>query len=437
MSAVNLGDSTLPSTLPHTIDAATQESREIIALLVNDEVLEQNIAHQLEQFGYTVAVARNANRLEEIHSKGNVTAIVISYDLPETKAPALLQRLRTNDTNTPSFVITSDTSIQAHVESVAAGAELFLSLPLDTSALIDGINRLACQHQREPFKILIIDDTESVAQYYSLVLQKVGMRTEILTNPYEIQKPLAEFNPDLILLDLYMPEVSGSLLAKVIRQQDRYCGIPIVFLSSEENIDTQLHAMTLGADDFINKTISAKRLVNTISSRVYRARKLRSLMSQDSLTGLYNHSTTKERMAGELQRSQRTCSPLSFAMIDIDHFKRVNDTYGHLAGDRVIRQLAYLLKQRLRRTDIIGRLGGEEFGVIMPDTHIEAAHNAIEKLRLSFSQITHPIDSKQFSCTFSCGISGYPDHKTLEQLQLAADERLYKAKNGGRNQIVV
>jgi len=159
-------------------------------------------------------------------------------------------------------------------------------------------------------------------------------------------------------------------------------------------------------------------------------------MVRDSLTGLFNHTLTKEYLALEVEQARRRNGLLSFAMIDIDNFKSVNDTYGHPVGDQVIRIIAKLINKRMRKTDIIGRYGGEEFAIIMPDTDAENAKNILDQLRHDFSQIHHRCDNGDFTVTISCGVAEFPAFPNTATLSEAADQALYAAKNSGRNQVV-
>jgi diguanylate cyclase (GGDEF)-like protein len=194
--------------------------------------------------------------------------------------------------------------------------------------------------------------------------------------------------------------------------------------------------MKFGGDDFLDKSIKPEHLISTISTRVVRYRELRALMMRDGLTGLLNHTTIKERLEQEVLRADRNGLPLSYIMIDIDHFKKVNDTYGHPTGDRVLKSLSQLFTQRLRRTDIIGRYGGEEFAIILPNTSINNALGVMEELRNSFENIRHRSNEEEFSVTFSCGIASFDRFKTQSELNEAADKALYIAKREGRNQTI-
>jgi diguanylate cyclase (GGDEF)-like protein len=236
---------------------------------------------------------------------------------------------------------------------------------------------------------------------------------------------------------MYMPVCNGIELSRVIRQIDAFVSIPIVFLSSEMNLKKQLTAMSTGGDDFLTKPIQPDHLISSISLRAERMRIIRSFMHCDSLTGLLNHTKIKEQMDIAVDRARRRKGTLAVAMIDIDRFKAINDTYGHPAGDRVIKSLANLLRQRLRRTDIIGRYGGEEFVVILDDTEAEKALILLDEIRVNFSGIKHQSEGREFHSTFSCGIAAFPQCPDETFLANTADKALYEAKNSGRNRVVL
>jgi diguanylate cyclase (GGDEF)-like protein len=337
----------------------------------------------------------------------------------------------------PRIFISDHGDMGSRLKAVRAGGEAYFTRPADIGELVNKLDGFAVHDSPSPYRILIVDDEESLASYYAWVLQGSGMSTAVVNDPLEIMQTLIDFRPELILMDVYMPSSTGMELATVIRQQEDYVSIPIVFLSAETDIDKQLAAMRLGGDDFLTKPIQADHLVSSVAARAQRSRTLRSFMIRDSLTGLLNHTTTKEQLNVEMLRANRAGSSLSFAMIDIDKFKNVNDTYGHLIGDRVIKSMARLLTQRLRKTDIIGRYGGEEFAAILVDTPVEKAVKVLNEIREGFSKISHHTPQGDFSVTFSCGISQYPDYDDAARLNDAADRALYEAKRSGRNRIVL
>ncbi|MBT3238945.1 MAG: diguanylate cyclase, partial [Rhodospirillaceae bacterium] len=306
-----------------------------------------------------------------------------------------------------------------------------------TTDIVDILDQMVISSTGEDFRILIVDDDSSTARYTQTILQSAGMIAEFITEPLKIMETLEDYSPELILMDLYMPDCNGQELAAVVRQEESFSGVPIVFLSGEADVDKQLVAMRAGGDDFLTKPIKSNHLISSISMRVRRFRMLRSQMVRDSMTGLLNHTTTHEFLDKEVARAHRGKSSLTVAALDIDHFKAVNDTHGHAIGDVVIKSLSRLLKQRLRGTDIIGRMGGEEFAAVLADTTAEQAFGILDKIRQDFAAITHKSDAGNFSVTLSCGIAEYPKHQTSSELLEESDKALYEAKHGGRNRIVL
>jgi len=234
-----------------------------------------------------------------------------------------------------------------------------------------------------------------------------------------------------------MPECMGTELAKVIRQHERYVSVPIIYLSAEGDLDKQLDAMSEGGDDFLTKPIKPRHLIATVRTRAARARNLKARIVQDSLTGLYNHTHILQLLEDASFLARRRSKSLSFVMLDIDHFKKVNDQYGHPMGDRVIKSLALFLKQRLRKTDHIGRYGGEEFAVVLQDTDSQNALRLIDEIRKRFSEICYPAQQESLFCTFSAGVAQLQPDQDIKSLARQADEALYQAKRGGRNRVEI
>jgi diguanylate cyclase (GGDEF)-like protein len=253
-----------------------------------------------------------------------------------------------------------------------------------------------------------------------------------------VLEQVRDFHPDLILMDTAMPEINGTDLAKIIRQIDEYISIPIIFLSNDDDFNKRIEALDLGADDFLIKPIKASHLMAVVRSRLERLKSLQSYMVRDSLTNLLNHTTFRSVLSKEVSRCNRQNTRIALAMMDIDHFKNVNDMYGHSAGDRVLKSLARLLKQRLRGSDTIGRYGGDEFVTLLLDCEAEQAFKIMDEIRLIFSEIKfYPNDESNLSVTMSCGISTFPEFPNAQILSDAADQALYKAKDSGRNMIKI
>ena len=411
-----------------------------VLLVEDDPVQAQNISMQLGCYGYEIQVLTDVTRLLESVKEVGPAVLVINviHANDAMTGPSRYAALPVEVRQSfPAIFISAVDNLDMRLQSVRAGGVAYLAKPLDIGMLVDKIDAVVFEKETEPYRILVVDDSPELSEFFSHALQDAGMEAFVVTDPLKILDAMSEFNPELILLDMYMPGCNGPDLAGVVRQQEAYVSTPIVFLSAEMDVDKQLAAMQLGADDFLTKPISAQHLVASVTARVKRSRVLRSYMVRDSLTGLFNHTKTKERLDFEMSRATRQHSPLAFAMLDIDHFKQVNDTYGHPAGDRVIKSLSRLLQQRLRKTDIIGRYGGEEFAIVFTDTDGEMALNILNEIRHGFEQTQHQFADVGFSVKLSGGLAVYPMFKTSLDISNAADRALYEAKRLGRNRIVM
>jgi diguanylate cyclase (GGDEF)-like protein len=415
-------------------------SRNRIFVAEDDHTLTTALKIQLSYFGYEVSVFNTLADFRLAMQPNPDVVVLMDATFPESKRGGIetmkeIQQGR--DIPVPVIFLAAHDEFASRLEAVRAGSIAYLNKPINVGSLIDKLDALAQHLPPVPYRVLIVDDSEALTTYYAKVLEQAGMAVKVVNNPLEVLAPLLEFTPDLILADIYMPGCNGMELAKVIRQLDAFVGIPIVFLSAEGDLDKQLFAMGLGADDFLTKPIQPQHLVSSISSRIQRSLVLRSFMVRDSLTGLLNHTAIKDQLDREVAQIKRRETPLAFAMVDIDHFKHVNDTYGHSVGDHVIKSISRLLKQRLRETDMVGRYGGEEFAVILSNTDGATAAKVLDAIRHDFSQLRHLADGKEFSVTFSCGVADVARFGDATKLCDAADKALYKAKHAGRNQVML
>ena len=417
-----------------------QQLRKPVYLAMQHLDQAERLARQLEFFGITALPLETANAFRNSMAERHPAAIVLDVDfsgqgcglrLAEAVQDGLEQKIPL------LFFSQTDTDTPTRLAAVRAGGQNFFTGTLDASTLLERIEELTHVSQSEPYKVLIIDDSRAQATYTERALNSAGIVTRTLLDPIRAMTELAEFQPDLIILDMYMPECNGPELAKVIRHNDRYVSVPIIYLSAEDDLDKQLDAMSEGGDDFLTKPIKPRHLIATVRNRAARARNLKARMVRDSLTGLFNHTHTLQLLEDCRIRAQRDNQPLSFAMLDIDFFKKVNDNYGHPMGDRVIKSLALFLKQRLRKTDYIGRYGGEEFAVVMPDTQAEEAQQVLDEIRKRFAEIHFPAQPADLSCTFSAGITQLAHGAVSKVLSQQADEALYAAKHGGRNRVEI
>lgn len=421
---------------------ASDAQQVTIWLVEDDPVLGVELVRLLTQFGYK---AQLFSRLDEAevaarNDQPDVLIMDVLFSQEELNAAEALPTLPgLRALNCPLLFISASGDFRSRMQAARMGAQGFILKPLDVPKLVERLENVLGEKDKAPYRVLIVDDDPVLAEHYRLVLAAAGMETEATTQPETVLDRVAAFRPELLLMDVHMPEYSGPELARVIRQYDEWIGLPIVYLSAESDRDEQLRALGSGADDFLTKPIADTQLIAAVKVRADRARQLTDLMAKDSLTGLLKHARIKEELAVEAGRARRSGRPLSVAMIDIDHFKSVNDTYGHAVGDRVIKALAQLLKQRLRKTDGIGRYGGEEFVALLPECGIDAATAIINDVRVRFEALRFLHEEQEFSCTLSSGVACTEQQPDLEndELLVAADDALYQAKRGGRNRVCV
>ena len=414
--------------------APDAQARHIVLWPGNTPDMEE-VARQLGYFGHSVLSCETFEQLLHTLETTYSVGVLLDCDAASALDEANRKALQGWTERLPVAGLSKHGGIDRRLLAVRMGYDAFFTHPLDMTHLLDTLDRLTTPQQAEAGRVLIVDDSPSTAAFYAATLKSVGFVCEVVTDPLKALDAMDDNPPELVLLDMHMPGANGEEIAKVIRQQDAYLSVPIVFLSAESDVSRQREAMSLGGDEFLQKPIQPEHLISAVKSRIIRYRSLRALMVRDSLTGLLNHTSFKERLRGEVARARRQNKALAVALIDIDFFKKVNDTYGHPAGDRVIKSLARLLKQRLRGADVIGRYGGEEFAVALPETQVEGALKVLDSVRSSFEAIVQHAGDKTFQCTLSAGVAAFPDVAEAEDLIKSADEALYASKHNGRNQV--
>lgn len=431
------GDESTVFTLPAIVG---EGSGGRLVYICDDEVLSLEwLAVQVACFGYRIETFSEPLALQAAVLAQRPDAVIMDIHFPQGRSAGTEMLVALNQETgqvLPAIFLSSRDDFAARLGAVQAGGQAYFHKPVRAIELVAALDELTRQHEIVPLRVLIIDDEVEIAAYHSIILQEAGMLTRQLSDPSSVLDVLQDFRADLVLMDMYMPQCNGQELATLIRQVPDYLGLPIVYLSGETDRKKQFSAMRIGAEGFLTKPVVPEELVAAVAIRAERMRTLRSLMARDSLTGLFNHTTTTHLLESAIATAARKGGELCFAMLDIDRFKSVNDTYGHPVGDQVLLALSRVLQQRLRNTDIVGRYGGEEFAVILPDVSSARATLLIDELRQSFSRLVFQSASGDFSCTFSAGVAAYPAHQRIEVLREAADRALYKAKDGGRNCVI-
>jgi two-component system, cell cycle response regulator len=301
----------------------------------------------------------------------------------------------------------------------------------------------------EPGRILVVDDNEDNIEIIAARLRYRGYEILEARDGEQALSHVRDNAPDLILLDVMLPDIDGYEISRRIKGADDLPFIPIILVTARDSTQDKVAGLDAGADDYLTKPINFPELEARVRSmlRIKRLQdelaeknlELERLSISDGLTGLYNHRHIHGLLADEYERASRTNDCMSVAMLDLDHFKRVNDTYGHQAGDRVLVELADILRESARDIDRLGRYGGEEFMALLPETCIDDAAVFVERVRREVARRPFDIGREEpLRMTISAGVATYPHGSidSVEALVRCADEALYAAKADGRDRIV-
>ncbi len=304
-------------------------------------------------------------------------------------------------------------------------------------------------------RILIVDDHEDNIELLRARLGARGYAIESAMDGEQALQCVEKSPPDLILLDVMMPRIDGFEVVRRLKANRNLPFIPIILQTALDSTEHKVEGLDAGADDYITKPINFAELEARVKSmlRIKRLQdaleererelsevnaRLLKMAQTDSLTGLDNRRYLEERLEEAFGHSRRLREPLAVVLCDLDRFKSVNDTYGHQAGDAVLKQLARILKQEAREIDRVGRYGGEEFMLLLPGTVLDAAVTFAERVRKAVEAHTFSFDGGTLQRTMSCGVAAWP-HPRIEDcdaLVKAADDALYVAKETGRNRVI-
>jgi len=412
--------------------------QKVVYLCEDDSFQRMALSTQIGCFGFQIIAFGDLEQLYQAVKNSPPDAIVMDmmYSRRPTGGADMVARIQSErEIPIPTVFISSQDDFAHRLSAVRAGSSAYFVKPVNATDLSATLTTLTTVDKPEPYRVMIVEDDTHLLELYATILQGVGMVTMEIDDPLLVMENLSDFKPDLILTDMNMPGCNGMELAKTIRQSGDCFSIPIVFLSSETDTDLHRNAMRMGGDEFLTKPIKPEHLISAVAVRAERMKVIRSFMIRDGMTGLFNHSAVKERLGTAIAEAGRTGGDLCFAMIDMDLFKKINDGYGHPTGDRVLIALARFLRHRVRKTDLVGRYGGEEFAIIFAGCDLPTAKALLDQLRENFSAIQFPAGGESFSATFSCGVAALSSHTDAERLCKAADEALYEAKKQGRNRV--
>ena len=417
-------------------------------LIADDESTIRDLVRRiLEDRGYVVLQAADGEEALSLAASGEPDLILLDANMPKLSGFEVCERLRSEPgtQDIPVVMLTGEAAtIDKAIEGLRAGADEYLYKPFRKDALLDIIqSNLPDVALSRSAKILIVDDSQVNLQVMQGYLHQTGYRLDMVTNGEDALVMAHEHPPDIVLLDVQMPGMDGYEVCRRLKQDSRTSSIPVMFVTANAlGDDEMLRGYEFGAVDYLRKPFLREELLARLHVMVRLRQQQAELERQaflDPLTNLANRRHLANRLSEEFSRAKRHGMALTTLLLDLDHFKNVNDTHGHDAGDEVLRRVGALLADTVRNEDVVGRYGGEEFAFLLPQTPLDPAIQIAERICGAVAGLVTDYEGTPIQVTASIGVANYP-MLTVEQpreLLRYADEALYKAKSSGRNQVRV
>jgi diguanylate cyclase (GGDEF)-like protein len=407
-----------------------------VLVVDDDQDLCERIAAAATSRGVGCDTAASPQEARVLCAERPPTIVLLDLTFPPdgmTDAYTLLSELSAARPSIPVLVLTGTGAFTDRVKAARCGSRAFLPKSLLPGEVLDAVEQFLARDRLAATRVLVVDDDPATLEAMYALLRPHDLEVSTLADPLRFWEKLEEVAPELLILDVDMPGINGPELCRTVRNDPRWSGIAVIFATARTDAATVEEAFDAGADDYITKPIIGAELVSRVANRLERIRLYRAQAETDHLTGLANRAKADQSLAQLAALADRYSEPLSVAMLDVDHFKLVNDRYGHPVGDNVLQRLGQHLRRDFRGNDVVGRWGGEEFIVGM---YGMTRQNGVRRLadtlgRFGEEEFTDSPGTLHVS--FSAGVAEYPlDGCDLGAVSRAADEALYRAKAEGR-----
>ena len=433
-----IGQRSAKSTLETIQPPLTEQP--LLLIIDADRDLAQSIVAEAIVWKLRTAVATDLAGARS-HLQQQPSVVLLDPTLPEAKPElltALLHDLATADPPVPLLVFSAQDRSSDRIAAVKLGGQLFLQKPMSPAQVLRAIAEVLQPPPQTSAHILAVDRDQQLLALLKAVLEPQGLQLTCLADTSEFWETLKGVQPDLLILDVDLPEVNGVELCQSVRQDIQWNWLPIVFLTTPSDPAIVQQVFAAGADDCLFKPPVPEDLSLRVLNRLQRSQLLRVQAETDVLTGIANRQQATQAFNQLLQLAPQSQQPLCLVVLDLDHFKQINDQYGHLQGDHVLRQFAQFLKQKVRAGDVVARWGGEEFVIGLYGTERTAGHERLAEILEEWRSLSlQTLNGDPLFVTFSAGIAQYPsDGTNLQMLYRTADAALYRAKLAGRNRIL-
>jgi len=396
----------------------------LLLVIDDDAVLTERIRLEATAWGFQVEVAQNLSAASEAIASNSPDVILLDlmFAEPAESGLAFLAQLRHQYPEIPVIVLTGRNSLADRLEVARLGGHAFVHKSVPPSEMLKVVTQVLGHAQTAQAKVMVVDDDPKVLVSLSALLEPWGLDVITLADPQQFWQVLETSLPDLLILDVKLPDFNGVELCQIVRNDPQWSQLPVLFLSACNDAQTVHQVFTAGADDYIQKPIVGPELIARVFNRLERTKIHRDLAEIDQLTGLTNRRKSIQQLTNLLQLAERHRQPFCFMLLDLDHFKWVNEQHGYDAGDMVLSRFGKLLKQSLQGSDILSRWGSEEFVIGLYGVKQEQGIKLLIRfLNIWNQQGFTDANNQTFSVSCSAGVAEYPkDGADLQALYRVA-----------------